>query len=455
LQKLCKFILPFLAMHPTANIYLDTRTVVKKEGNRNPLKIRITLHNKSNRSWGIGKFFTPKEFDKLLNNKRRDPYKDQWNEIESLLKHSEELIERMMPFFSYDDFKEQFFNNKSFDIISDKTSLIYIRDVIVNRYLKNNNLPMSVKIKDSVASILKFTKTENLPMRSITPEFCQHYEDYMYEKSKTKTRNGAGINMRHVRILFNEGIKMRIIPMEWYPFKRESGERSEFEHPYVIPNEQKIKTFLKEDEFVKFAVTKEFQSVNHELAHAAFLIAFHCNGANAADFLRFKFRDIQGDFIVFYREKIKNASKANRKPIKIYLSKELMSLIKNYGNPPLPENYIFKCYRDEMTEVERYLARMKFNRIANRNLKNIMKDLDITKSISIGKARHSLANILKKNDVNREFVKDILGHTSILTTDNYFDQFEDDKHTSIFDNLISIPKMQERLTQKGPKFSEL
>lgn len=445
----------FSAMNPTANIFLDTRNVVKKEDNKNPLKIRITLNNKSNRSYGLNKFYTPKEFEKILCSKRREPYKDQWNEIEALLKRCEKIIERMMPFFSYDDFKEQFFNNKSFDIISDKTSLIYIRDVVINRYLKNHNLPMSVKIKDTVASILKFSKTKNLPMRSISPEFCQRYEDYMYNKSKSKTRNGAGINMRHIRILFNEGIKLRLIPMEWYPFKRESGERSTFEYPYVIPNEQRVKTFLKEDEFLKFATTSEFHSIDQELSHAAFLIAFHCNGANAADFLRFKFRDIQGDFIVFYREKIKNASKANRKPIKIYLSKELISLIKKYGNSSLPENYIFKCYVDEMTDAQKYDARMRFNRIANKNLKNLIKDLDIPKNISIGKARHSLANILKKNDVNREFVKDILGHTSILTTDNYFDQFEDDKHTTIFDNLISIPKMQERLAKSDSKISNL
>jgi integrase/recombinase XerD len=125
----------------------------------------------------------------------------------------------------------------------------------------------------------------------------ERYEDYMYAKSKTKTRNGAGINMRHIRVLFNEAIKRKLIPRNWYPFKRESGEASEFEEPYVIPYEGKIKRYLKEDEFLKFANTKDCESVNHENGRVAFLISYYCNGANAADFLRFKFRDIHDNFI--------------------------------------------------------------------------------------------------------------------------------------------------------------
>ncbi len=432
-------------MHPTVNIYLDTRTQLKSEGNRHPLKIRVTISNRSNRSWGLNRYYSRVEFDKLINNKRRGSHKDEWNAIESLIKKGTNIIDSMMPFFSYDQFKEQFFNNKSFDLVSDKSSLNHLKEFVCRKYLKNNNLPMSIKIQDSVASLLKFTKTENLPMRSITPEFCQRYEDYMFEKSKTKTRNGAGINMRHIRILFNEGIKNRCIPKEWYPFKRESGEASEYETPYTIPNEQKVKVYLKEAEFVKFASAEKFSSSLLEERHAAFMLSFYCNGANAADFLRFKYKDIQGDFIVFYREKIKNATKSNKKPIKIYLSNELKKLIDKIGNPNKRENYIFKCYTDEMSEGEKYKARCRFNRIVSKSLKQITKDLNLEKNISIGKARHTLTNILKKNQVDREFVKDILGHTSIVTADNYYDQFEDDQHTSIFNNIVSVQKINQRL----------
>ena len=432
-------------MTPTVNIFLDGRYNLKSEGDRSPLKVRVTVSNRSNRSWGLNKYYTLSEYNKLLRNKKRAPWKDDWNEIEGWIKKGERVIERMMPFFSYDQFKEQFFNAKTFDVVTEKTSLLFIRDFVCAKYLKNNNLPMSVKIRDSVASILKFTNTSDLPMRAITPELCQRYEDYMYNKSRTKTRNGAGINMRHIRILFNESIKNRFIPQEWYPFRRESGEQSFFENSYTIPSEQKVKVYLKEEEFLKFAKAEKFRSPILEERHAAFMISFYCNGANAADFLRFKFRDIQGDFIVFYREKIKNATKSNQKPIKIYLSAELMELIHKIGNPNKPGSYIFKCYTDDMSEEQKYKARCRFNRLVSKSLKKITKDLNLEKNISIGKARHTLTNILKKHQVDREFVKDILGHTSIVTADNYYDQFEDDQHTSIFNNIVSVKKIDQRL----------
>jgi integrase len=393
----------------------------------------------------LNKYYTLGEYNKLLRNKKRTPWKDEWNVIEGWVKKGERIVERMMPFFSYEQFKEQFFNTKTFDVVTEKTSLIFIRDFVRQKYLKNNNLPMSVKISDSVASLLKFTGTSDLPMRAITSELCQRYEDYMYKKSRTKTRNGAGINMRHIRILFNEGIRNRFIPQEWYPFRRESGELSCFERPYTIPNEQKVKVYFKEDEFLKFAKAEKFTSPVLEERHAAFMISFYCNGANAADFLRFKFGDIHGDFIVFYREKIKNASKSNKKPIKIYLSADLKNLIHKIGNPQQPNNYIFKCYTDDMSEEEKYKARCRFNRVVSKSLKKITKDLNLEKNISIGKARHTLTNILKKHQVNREFVKDILGHTSIVTADNYYGQFEDEQHTSIFDNIVSLQKIGQRL----------
>ena len=222
-----------------------------------------------------------------------------------MLNHADSVINELLPYFSFDAFKERFNKENSFQITHDRSSLNFASEFVRKKYIKNGNIAMDIAIKNSVDSILRFTKTDNIPMRSITPDFCQRYEDYMYNKSKTKTRNGAGINMRHLRIIFNQAISARLIPRSWYPFKRESGEVSEFEDPYVIPSEQKVKTYLKEDEFVRFSDVNKFLSPVHEAGYAAFLISFYCNGSNAADFLRFKFRDIHGEFIVFYREKIK------------------------------------------------------------------------------------------------------------------------------------------------------
>lgn len=430
----------------TVSYFLDTRRSVK--GNKYPFKLRVNADRKDNRSYTTGLYFTEDEYQKLVDNPRREPWKDIWIEINSMVKRAEDIIAELDPFFSYEDFKERFFAQKTFTVSVDESSLNYVLERVCKNYLKRDQYPMTVKLKDSVASILKFTKTSNLPMRSITPKFCREYEEWMYEKSKTKTRNGAGINMRHIRILFNQAISMNLVPRGWYPFKREAGERSDFTDPYVIPNERKVKDYLREDELVIMFKAKKFVNEAQKRAHDAWLISFYCNGCNAADFLEFKYRNIQGDFIVFYREKVKNSTRGDSKPVKVYLTPELKALIKKIGNPYVSGNYIFDVYRKGMTVEEKYKARQQFISKVSQSLKHLAQNLGIKKNLRLGNARHSLANVLKKNGVDREMLKDMFGHTSIITADNYFGEFEEEKQAEVANKFISIGNIEKRLKKK-------
>jgi integrase/recombinase XerD len=427
-------------MNPTVSVFLDTRDEPKKNG-KYPLKLRVTVGEKSNRSRGIGFDFTEKEFTKLKNNQLKHPYKDIWNQIAALITKGDKIVEELMPFFTFKDFWERFFDTrKSFVIEVEKTSLNYALKMAIELYLKKGQYPMSVKVAESVRSILKYTKTENLPLRSITPEFCRKYEDYMFSKSHKFSRNGAGINLRHIRILFNYAISKNLVPKKWYPFKRKSGEASEFDDAYVIPNERKVKQFLNQEELIAFSGANEFNTESQKKAHIAFLISFHCNGANAADFLSFTFNHIQGDFIIFYREKVKNATRGDRKPVKVFLSEDLKQIIKEFGNPPSSNNYIFPVLKHGMSEEEIYKTRRLFNMACSRSLKYVAKHLGIQKNVTMANARHTLANLLKKNKVDREFVKDLFGHTSIVTADNYYEQFEDSQQKEIMNNIIFLSK---------------
>jgi site-specific recombinase XerD len=430
--------------NPTVSTFLDTRSNRKKNG-KYPLKLRVTVSEHQNRSRGIGFDFTEQEYEKLMKNITKAPWKDIWNLINAKINKGERIVEELMPYFTFEEFWERYFHKKTFEVAIDKTSLMYVTRKVCENYVKKDQYPMSVKVKDSVQSILKYAEAENIPMRSITPKFCREYEAYMYEKSVKKTRNGAGINMRHIRILFNQAIAMNLIPRTWYPFKREAGELSEFPDPYVIPNERKVKEYLSEDELVTMFRTTEFATHAQKRSHDAWLISFYCNGCNAADFLEFKYRDIQGDFIVFYREKVKNATRGDKKPVKVYLSLELRSLIKEIGNPAKPDNYIFKCYEPGMTVAGKYKARKEFVAKVSKSLKNLAGNLGFEKTLRLGNARHSLANVLKKNGVDREMLKDLFGHTSIITADNYFGEFDEEQQAEVAKNFISIANIERRL----------
>ncbi|AYB31927.1 tyrosine-type recombinase/integrase [Chryseolinea soli] len=431
---------------PTASLVLDSRTILR-DGSH-PLKLKIGWGKDDNRKWSIGYTFTKEKYAELLTNATRAPYKDIWVHLNAKLRKADNIIRDLMPFFRFEDFKERFFDAPNFKIQVDESSLMFICETVANNYKRKGQYSMSVKMRDSSRSLLKFVKMENMPMRAITPSFCREYEEYMYNKSKKFTRNGAGINLRHIRILFNEAISEGYIPREWYPFKRMSGERSFFKDAYVIPLERKSKEYLDEADLVKFSETKRFDTPAQRKAHCAWLVSFYCNGANAADFLNFRFRDIEGDFISFYREKIKYSTRQDRKLIRVFITPELRQLILEFGNPPAPNNYIFQCYTDEMDDEKRFLARKKFTTDVTRSMKILGEKLGLKAKVKLGNARHALANILKRNGVSREVVKDLFGHMSIVTADNYYESFGDDKFKEIATNYMSLDAIKSRIRDR-------
>src|SRR5690606_887245 len=101
------------------------------------------------------------------------------------------------------EFKDRFFHDSSLRVAMDSSSLLTISEHLCKAYQERGQYSMVIKIQDSVRSILKFAGKDNISMRSITPAFCQRDEEYMLAKSRTHTRNGAGVNLRHIRIVFN------------------------------------------------------------------------------------------------------------------------------------------------------------------------------------------------------------------------------------------------------------
>ncbi len=82
-----------------------------------------------------------------------------------------------------------------------------------------------------------------------------------------------------------------------------------------------------------------------------------------------------------------------------------------------------------------------------KSLKNLTKQLGLP-SMKLANARHTLANQLKRNNVDREIVKDMFGHTSIHTLDNYYESFHDDEHRKIASNYISIASIKSQSESK-------
>ena len=71
-------------------------------------------------------------------------------------------------------------------------------------------------------------------------------------------------------------------------------------------------------------------------------------------------------------------------------------------------------------------------------MKRIGVQLGISKPVTTYTARHSFSTVLKRSGVSIEYISESLGHSSLQTTENYLDSFEDDVKRKYADLLTNF-----------------
>jgi len=86
-----------------------------------------------------------------------------------------------------------------------------------------------------------------------------------------------------------------------------------------------------------------------------------------------------------------------------------------------PDNYVFSVLEQGQSAISQY--ELKENFIAfinnNNNMATVCKTATLNKSATIMEARHSASTIMKNAGDSPHFVKEMLGHRSLKTTENY------------------------------------
>ena len=145
------------------------------------------------------------------------------------------------------------------------------------------------------------------------------------------------------------------------------------------------------------------------------------------------------DSFVFYRAKTINTSKADLKPITVYLSDFAKEVIAKYGNPDKkPENLVFSIISDQETEETNFFKVKNFTSNINKNLKKFAEELGLSVEISTYWARHSFATSAIRNGASMEFVGEALNHSNPETTIGYFAGFEEKDKKEIMKSLLSF-----------------
>ncbi|MDL2265540.1 site-specific integrase [Parabacteroides sp. OttesenSCG-928-G07] len=234
-----------------------------------------------------------------------------------------------------------------------------------------------------------------------------------------------------LRACLNKAIQDKEASESTYPFGKGGFNISSLE-------EETAKRYLPIDYLEKLKTT-EMKSSTHEMTRRLFLFTYYCYGISFMDAALLTKDNIVryngGTYLVYKRHKTKDAKKV--KPIQIKITDTIQGLFDWFmSNTVLIGDYLLPIISKEGYKGEQLYnhIRSRFSR-NNKNLKNLATALDITDiKLTSYVSRHTMAMTLQDNQIPREVISQILGHSDLATTNTYLDSFA----TSVIDEAAKV-----------------
>lgn len=209
---------------------------------------------------------------------------------------------------------------------------------------------------------------------SISVDWLKKYERFLL---KDKNHTTVGMHMRAIRAIMNEAKKAGVIKDTQYPFGKDKYEIQTGEA------RKKALTLQQIGEIVHFSDGNETTARYRDLWFFMYL----CNGINTADLVKLKYKNIKDGEICFIRQKTERTTKT-LKEIRATITPEMDTIIKKWGNKPLPDNLIFP-YLVGMEDAEkRKMLTKDLTRRINKRMKKIGEAIGI-EDITTYTARHN------------------------------------------------------------------
>lgn len=285
----------------------------------------------------------------------------------------------------------------------------------IDDLINNGKIGSSVWYSCAKESIEKYT-SKNLLFADITVNWLKSYEAYLLKEKRTYTT--ISMYMRALRSIINEGKAHGIISQAQYPFVLKKNGK------YSIPEGTGRKIALTTEQLMEVFNYQIYP--DDEKWRDLWVFSFYCNGANLNDILRFKYENIIGNCIEWFREKTIHQDKEKRK-IRAVITEEMKLIIDKYGNPDRkPGNYIFPYLRDKLTPIEERKIIQNVTHLINKKMHKIGQALEIG-DITTYWTRHSWASISRKEGISTFAISKGMGHKNLKTTEIYLDSLSDDE----------------------------
>lgn len=394
---------------PTFAIVQDSRKVTKN--GLYPLKLRVTF-NRVSRLYSISTELTEEQFSKLYSSKLRDEYLKDVRVYCDTIKQKAEEVSSDIEIFTFEKFKDAFFVNHDLEA---QTNDVYKNiEIYIKQLQEEGRVSTASSYQCTLNSLKKFKK--KLTFDDITVKFLNDYEKWMLAQDNTSTT--IGIYLRSLRAIYNQAIDNGIIAKDAYPFKK---------NKFQIPKGNNIKKALTLEEVRRIFQYSTILFTAEDKAKDIWCFSYLCNGLNIKDIARLKFKNINGDKIIFIRAKTERTSKSNQKEISIYMSQDAKEILEKWKNKNIrQDNYVFPILEHNITAQKERDLIQNFTKLINKYMKRIANEVGIDKNLTTYVARHSFSTVLKRSGVSTEYISEALGHSSLATTQSYLDSFEDE-----------------------------
>lgn len=407
-------------------VVLDTRrALIKNAGSKDPIypiKLRVTFARKQ-RYYPLDVSAVSKvDWEKIQSGQRMSKsQREVFHTIREYEGRAIEITDTLHP-FSFHAFDTRWkssamptHSSKSFQAVFKE----YIEDL-----RRAGRASTTSSYQCAFNSLTSFSK--NLAWNDLTPEFLEEYEAYMREEGKSQ--NTIGIYLRSLRAVINYGIANGLFAKEYYPFGRKSHGK------YQIPAAQNKKRALSKTEVEAIKALEVKPGSRKELARDFWLFSYYANGCNIKDIVHLQWKDIdwKEGVIQFVRKKTERANKSNQVQITAVIHPHITEVIQRRGvDDSQPENYVFSIIDANQTAEEQHKHTQEFVRRINIGLKQIAKELNLTKNLTTYTARHSHAYALLMGGASLEVIMDQFKHSSMKTTMNYIDSIDNEKRKDI------------------------
>jgi integrase len=368
------------------------------------------------------------EQDRFFNNKKLEPQYKEYNALLSEIEAKTISIFRDFEFKKIDwtlnQFEDAFLNHAKKGKIND-----YFETLITT--LKETNHVGNASCYDKTLHVLKLfdKKFEDKIFQEIDIKYVKAFDVFLQKRGCSG--NTRKYYFKALRAVLNKAMQDKEAPESTYPFGKGGFNVAALE-------EETVKRYLPMDcmESIKSTV---MENPTLEFTRRLFLFSYYCYGISFIDMALLMKQNIirynGGDYIVYKRNKTKEAKKV--KAIQIKITPEIQSHLDWFAqNTILIDDYLVPIVSRSGYQGEQLYnhIRSRFGR-NNKNLKNLAAELGITElKLTSYVSRHTMAMTLQDNQVPREIISQILGHNDLSTTNTYLDSFA----SSIIDEAVKV-----------------